>query len=116
MSQYIKLCVHHNPRFMSCWKRNERILIHKCTDWVPKHQEGQSLPMPVLREVREALAEAIWHEIHLCDGYCILQMTLLFTRFISSPQLLGMLCACIVLCRRSRDPAYELLITGGTYA
>ncbi|XP_043932323.1 tetraspanin-3-like [Protopterus annectens] len=31
-------------------------------------------------------------------------------------QLLGMLCACVVLCRRSRDPAYELLITGGTYA
>ncbi|KAF4793443.1 Tetraspanin-3 [Turdus rufiventris] len=31
-------------------------------------------------------------------------------------QLLGMLCACIVLCRRSRDPAYELLIAGGTYA
>ncbi|CAI9580644.1 unnamed protein product [Staurois parvus] len=31
-------------------------------------------------------------------------------------QLLGMLCACIVLCRRTRDPAYELLITGGTYA
>ena len=31
-------------------------------------------------------------------------------------QLLGMLCACIVLYRRSRDPAYELLITGGVYA
>ncbi|NP_001088397.1 tetraspanin 3 S homeolog [Xenopus laevis] len=31
-------------------------------------------------------------------------------------QLLGMLCAFIVLCRRTRDPAYELLITGGTYA
>ncbi|MBN3301324.1 TSN3 protein, partial [Amia calva] len=31
-------------------------------------------------------------------------------------QMLGMLCACVVLCRRSRDPAYELLITGGTYA
>uniref|UniRef100_A0A8C5Q880 Tetraspanin n=1 Tax=Leptobrachium leishanense TaxID=445787 RepID=A0A8C5Q880_9ANUR len=31
-------------------------------------------------------------------------------------QLLGMLCACTVLCRRTRDPAYELLITGGTYA
>ena len=28
-------------------------------------------------------------------------------------QLLGMLCACFVLCRRSRDPAYELLITSG---
>ncbi|XDV28714.1 hypothetical protein PO909_031931, partial [Leuciscus waleckii] len=31
-------------------------------------------------------------------------------------QMLGMLCAGVVLCRRSRDPAYELLITGGTYA
>ncbi|XP_029008534.1 tetraspanin-3 [Betta splendens] len=31
-------------------------------------------------------------------------------------QMLGMLCACVVLCRRSRDPAYELLITGGTIA
>ncbi|TNN57022.1 Tetraspanin-3 [Liparis tanakae] len=31
-------------------------------------------------------------------------------------QMLGMLCACIVLCRRARDPAYELLITGATYA
>uniref|UniRef100_A0A3Q3VZ58 Tetraspanin n=1 Tax=Mola mola TaxID=94237 RepID=A0A3Q3VZ58_MOLML len=31
-------------------------------------------------------------------------------------QILGMLCACIVLCRRVRDPPYELLITGGTYA
>uniref|UniRef100_A0A3Q2G8U1 Tetraspanin 3a n=1 Tax=Cyprinodon variegatus TaxID=28743 RepID=A0A3Q2G8U1_CYPVA len=31
-------------------------------------------------------------------------------------QMLGMLCACVVLCRRSRDPAYELLITGGTQA
>uniref|UniRef100_A0A4W3HL95 Tetraspanin-3 n=1 Tax=Callorhinchus milii TaxID=7868 RepID=A0A4W3HL95_CALMI len=31
-------------------------------------------------------------------------------------QLLGMLCALVVLCRRSGDPAYEPLITGGTYA
>lgn len=31
-------------------------------------------------------------------------------------QMLGMLCSCMVLCRRTRDPAYELLITGGTYA
>uniref|UniRef100_A0A3B1J2A1 Tetraspanin n=1 Tax=Astyanax mexicanus TaxID=7994 RepID=A0A3B1J2A1_ASTMX len=31
-------------------------------------------------------------------------------------QMLGMLCACVVLCRRGRDPAYELLISGGTYA
>ncbi|XP_069019519.1 tetraspanin-3 [Embiotoca jacksoni] len=31
-------------------------------------------------------------------------------------QMLGMLCACVVLCRRSRDPPYELLITGGTCA
>ncbi|XP_064865826.1 tetraspanin-3-like isoform X1 [Oncorhynchus nerka] len=31
-------------------------------------------------------------------------------------QVFGMLCAFVVLCRRSRDPAYELLMTGGTYA
>jgi len=41
---------------------------------------------------------------------------LFFPFVVFFPQLLGMLCACIVLCRRSRDPAYELLITGGTYA
>ncbi|XP_021454252.2 tetraspanin-3 isoform X4 [Oncorhynchus mykiss] len=32
------------------------------------------------------------------------------------PEVFGMLCAFVVLCRRSRDPAYELLMTGGTYA
>ncbi|MBS2599835.1 hypothetical protein KFY57_27360, partial [Salmonella enterica subsp. enterica serovar Typhimurium] len=31
-------------------------------------------------------------------------------------QLLGMLCAFVVLCRRSGDLAYEPLIPGGTYA
>ncbi|XP_051916421.1 tetraspanin-3 [Hippocampus zosterae] len=31
-------------------------------------------------------------------------------------QILGMLSACVVLCRRRSDPAYQLLITGGTYA
>ncbi|XP_061630336.1 tetraspanin-3 isoform X2 [Phyllopteryx taeniolatus] len=31
-------------------------------------------------------------------------------------QILGMLSACVVLCRRRNDPAYQLLITGGTYA
>uniref|UniRef100_A0A8C7WL86 Tetraspanin n=1 Tax=Oncorhynchus mykiss TaxID=8022 RepID=A0A8C7WL86_ONCMY len=31
-------------------------------------------------------------------------------------QMLGMLCACVVLCRRGHDPAYELLVTGATYA
>uniref|UniRef100_A0AAQ4RZR8 Tetraspanin n=1 Tax=Gasterosteus aculeatus aculeatus TaxID=481459 RepID=A0AAQ4RZR8_GASAC len=31
-------------------------------------------------------------------------------------QMLGMLCARVVLCRRPRGPAYERLITGGTYA
>lgn len=31
-------------------------------------------------------------------------------------QMLGMLCACVVLCRRSHDPAYELLVTTNSYA
>uniref|UniRef100_A0A8C9WDY6 Tetraspanin-3 n=1 Tax=Scleropages formosus TaxID=113540 RepID=A0A8C9WDY6_SCLFO len=34
----------------------------------------------------------------------------------ASIQMLGMLCACVVLCRRGQDPAYELLVSGGTYA
>lgn len=31
-------------------------------------------------------------------------------------QMLGMLCACVVLCRRTHDPAYELLVTTNSYA
>uniref|UniRef100_A0A8C6NJF0 Tetraspanin n=1 Tax=Nothobranchius furzeri TaxID=105023 RepID=A0A8C6NJF0_NOTFU len=34
----------------------------------------------------------------------------------ASVQMLGMLCACVVLCRRSHDPAYELLVTTNSYA
>ncbi|XP_061772966.1 tetraspanin-3-like isoform X2 [Nerophis ophidion] len=34
----------------------------------------------------------------------------------SAIQILGMLSACVVLCRSRTDPAYQLLITGGTYA
>uniref|UniRef100_A0A673BQD3 Tetraspanin 3b n=1 Tax=Sphaeramia orbicularis TaxID=375764 RepID=A0A673BQD3_9TELE len=34
----------------------------------------------------------------------------------ASIQMLGMLCACVVLCRRSHDPAYELLVTTNSYA
>ncbi|XP_016319021.1 tetraspanin-3-like isoform X3 [Sinocyclocheilus anshuiensis] len=29
------------------------------------------------------------------------------------PEMLGLLCACVVLCRRGHDPAYELLISTG---
>ncbi|XP_056881203.1 tetraspanin-3-like isoform X2 [Takifugu flavidus] len=34
----------------------------------------------------------------------------------ASVQMLGMLCACVVLCRRTHDPAYELLVTTNSYA
>ncbi|KAM6980027.1 tetraspanin-3-like [Aplochiton taeniatus] len=34
----------------------------------------------------------------------------------ASIQMLGMLCACVVLCRRSQDPAYKLLVSTNTDA
>lgn len=43
----------------------------------------------------------LFNEIHSC-AVCL--------------QMLGMLCACVVLCRRSHDPAYELLVTTNSYA
>lgn len=58
--------------------------------------------------------EACWQSVLKLSLEASLLFSSLFSVF--SPQLLGMLCACIVLCRRSRDPAYELLIAGGTYA
>lgn len=33
--------------------------------------------------------------------------------FLFSAQMLGLLCACVVLCRRGHDPAYELLVSTG---
>lgn len=39
-----------------------------------------------------------------------------FVPFAVRLQMLGMLCACVVLCRRSHDPAYELLVTTNSYA
>ncbi|XP_057579500.1 tetraspanin-3 isoform X2 [Hippopotamus amphibius kiboko] len=67
------------------------------TDWF-KETKNQSVPLSCCQETASSCNGSLAHP---SDLYA---------------ELLGMLCACIVLCRRSRDPAYELLITGGTYA
>lgn len=44
----------------------------------------------------------------------ILGVTVCFDHcFLFSAQMLGLLCACVVLCRRGHDPAYELLVSTG---
>ncbi|XP_075438224.1 tetraspanin-3-like, partial [Ascaphus truei] len=53
----------------------------------------------VVEKLQEIMMYVIWAAL----GFAVIQ-------------LLGMLCACIVLCRKTRDPAYELLLVGGTYA
>uniref|UniRef100_A0A8C5Y9S8 Tetraspanin-3 n=1 Tax=Microcebus murinus TaxID=30608 RepID=A0A8C5Y9S8_MICMU len=96
------------------------------TDWF-KETKNQSVPLSCCRETAsscngslppapsdlcakgcEALVVKKLQEIMMCVIWAALAFAAI--------QLLGMLCACIVLCRRSRNPAYELLITGGTYA
>ncbi|XP_010770776.1 tetraspanin-3 [Notothenia coriiceps] len=82
---------------ISCCKNN----VVSCTGSLTRHadlyQEGcEAL---VVKKMEEIMMYVIWAALTF-----------------ATIQMLGMLCACVVLCRRSRDPAYELLITGGTYA
>ncbi|XP_067445868.1 tetraspanin-3 [Thunnus thynnus] len=82
---------------VSCCKSN----IGSCTGSLTRpedlYQEGcEAL---VVKKLKEIMMYVIWTALTF-----------------AAIQMLGMLCACVVLCRRSRDPAYELLITGGTYA
>ncbi|KAB0374174.1 hypothetical protein FD755_014430, partial [Muntiacus reevesi] len=77
------------------------------TDWF-KETKNESIPLSCCRETASScnsivkkLQEIMMHVIWAALAFAAIQ-------------LLGMLCACLVLCRRSRDPAYELLITGGT--
>ncbi|KAH0619846.1 hypothetical protein JD844_014209 [Phrynosoma platyrhinos] len=69
------------------------------TNWFKETKNHSGCEALVVKKLQEIMMYVIWAAL----AFAVIQ-------------LLGMLCACIVLCRRSRDPAYELLITGGTYA
>ncbi|XP_022368081.1 tetraspanin-3 isoform X1 [Lutra lutra] len=95
------------------------------TDWF-KETKNQSVPLSCCRESASSCNGSLAHPSDLyaegCEALVVKKLQEIMMHVIwaalafAAIQLLGMLCACIVLCRRSRDPAYELLITGGTYA
>ncbi|KAM7230764.1 hypothetical protein CapIbe_018254 [Capra ibex] len=95
------------------------------TDWF-KETKNQSVPLSCCRETASSCNGSLAHPADLyaegCEALVVKKLQEIMMHVIwaalafAAIQLLGMLCACIVLCRRSRDPAYELLITGGAYA
>ncbi|XP_044518849.1 tetraspanin-3 isoform X2 [Gracilinanus agilis] len=95
------------------------------TDWF-KETKNQSVPLSCCKTSASTCNGSLAHPADLYSEGCealvvkklqdIMMYVIWAALTFAAIQLLGMLCACIVLCRRSRDPAYELLITGGTYA
>ncbi|XP_048375685.1 tetraspanin-3 [Sphaerodactylus townsendi] len=104
--------------------------IHNYTDWNTtnwfKEMKNNSVPLSCCKASVSNCTGSLAHPTDLygegCEALVVkkLQEIMMYVIWaalgFAAIQLLGMLCACIVLCRRSRDPAYELLITGGTYA
>ncbi|KAM8957776.1 tetraspanin-3-like [Lycaon pictus] len=94
------------------------------TDWF-KETKNQSVPLSCCTETASSCNGSLAHPSNLyaegCEALVVKKLQEIMMHVIwaalafAAIQLLGMLCGCIVLCRRSRDPAYELLITGGTY-
>ncbi|KAG5273177.1 hypothetical protein AALO_G00148520 [Alosa alosa] len=82
---------------LSCCKPN----VNNCTGSMlrPGDLYAEGCEALVVKKLKEIMMYVIWAALTF-----------------AAIQMLGMLCACVVLCRRRRDPAYELLVTGGTYA
>ncbi|KFP01066.1 Tetraspanin-3, partial [Calypte anna] len=95
------------------------------TDWF-KETKNNSVPLSCCKAALSNCTGSLTHPTDLYSEGCealvvkklqdIMMYVIWAALAFAAVQLLGMLCACIVLCRRSRDPAYELLIIGGTYA
>ncbi|XP_062357187.1 tetraspanin-3 isoform X2 [Cinclus cinclus] len=104
--------------------------IHNYSDWENtvwfKQTKNNSVPLSCCKASLSNCTGSLTHPMDLysegCEALVVkkLQEIMMYVIWaalaFAAIQLLGMLCACIVLCRRSRDPAYELLIAGGTYA
>uniref|UniRef100_A0A673BMF1 Tetraspanin 3b n=1 Tax=Sphaeramia orbicularis TaxID=375764 RepID=A0A673BMF1_9TELE len=91
------------------------LCIHNYSDWRNtrwfKESKNNSVPVScsdLYQEGCEALVVKKLKEIMMYVIWAALTF--------ASIQMLGMLCACVVLCRRSHDPAYELLVTTNSYA
>uniref|UniRef100_A0A7N6A0A0 Tetraspanin-3 n=1 Tax=Anabas testudineus TaxID=64144 RepID=A0A7N6A0A0_ANATE len=104
--------------------------IHNYSDWQYTHwyeeSKNNSVPISCCKATVGSCTGSLTHPEDLYQEGCealvvkklkeIMMYVIWAALTFAAIQMLGMLCACVVLCRRSRDPAYELLITGGTYA
>lgn len=104
--------------------------IHNYSDWMYtrwfNETKNNSVPTSCCKSNAEACTGSLAHTEDLypegCEALVVKKLKEIMMYVIwaaitfAAIQMLGMLCACVVLCRWSRDPAYELLITGGTYA
>uniref|UniRef100_A0A3Q2FCV7 Tetraspanin-3 n=1 Tax=Cyprinodon variegatus TaxID=28743 RepID=A0A3Q2FCV7_CYPVA len=102
--------------------------IHNSSDWRETHwyKETKNDSVPISCCKTAGCTGSMTHPEDLYQEGCealvvkklqeIMMYVICTALTFAAIQMLGMLCACVVLCRRSRDPAYELLITGGTQA
>ncbi|CAG5958016.1 unnamed protein product [Menidia menidia] len=104
--------------------------IHNYSDWEHTHwyeeSKNNSVPISCCNASAAGCTGSLSHPQDLyqegCEALVVkklkeIMMYVIWTALtFAAIQMLGMLCAGVVLCRRSRDPPYEPLITGGTLA
>ncbi|XP_072241937.1 tetraspanin-3 [Leuresthes tenuis] len=104
--------------------------IHNYSDWQRtrwyEESKNNSVPISCCKAATAGCTGSLSHPEDLyqegCEALVVkklkeIMMYVIWTALtFAAIQMLGMLCACVVLCNRSRDPPYEPLITGGTHA
>ncbi|RVE71869.1 hypothetical protein OJAV_G00055890 [Oryzias javanicus] len=104
--------------------------IHNYTDWLKtrwyEQTKNNSVPISCCKTTVPGCTGSLTHPEDLfqegCEALVVkklkeIMMYVIWTALtFAALQMMGMLCACLVLCHRSKDPAYELLLAGGTQA
>ncbi|XP_078804863.1 tetraspanin-3 isoform X2 [Oryzias latipes] len=104
--------------------------IHNYTDWLKtrwyEKTKNNSVPISCCKTTVSGCTGSLTHPEDLfkegCEALVVkklkeIMMYVIWTALtFAALQMMGMLCASLVLCHRSRDPAYELLLAGGTQA
>uniref|UniRef100_A0A3P9IDW2 Tetraspanin n=1 Tax=Oryzias latipes TaxID=8090 RepID=A0A3P9IDW2_ORYLA len=104
--------------------------IHNYTDWLKtrwyEKNKNNSVPISCCKTTVSGCTGSLTHPEDLfkegCEALVVkklkeIMMYVIWTALtFAALQMMGMLCASLVLCHRSRDPAYELLLAGGTQA
>ncbi|XP_003967481.1 tetraspanin-3 [Takifugu rubripes] len=104
--------------------------IHNYSDWQYTHwyeeSKNNSVPISCCKYIVGSCTGSLTHPEDLfqegCEALVVkklreIMMYVIWTALMfAAIQILGMLCACVVLYRRVRDPPYQPLFTDGTYA